>query len=482
VARLIDESFRLRRLGRRVGWRYRALRPEAPQRPVAVKLELTHACNLRCGFCYTDSPRHTLSRTPDLPDEAWLGIADQAADLGVQEVVLSGGEPLLRRELVLDLAERLARRGVRPTLNTNGWFVDDAVADRLAGVDGLRADISIDGATAALHDAARGVPGSWRRAVRATARLLDRSVRVRVVHVLTPGNARALPDFLDQMWVLGVDCVQATPVVEIGAAARGGRWHVDRGGLRRAIRRFRAHHGEDMRIVLQPGNAGVLAINDQAAPMAMLVRPSGLVLTDSLHPFAFGHAVEDGLAQCWRRIAAGWRHPRISAWAGALRSHRDIPRSGVVPYLDEEVPVAGPERDGGRLRTRHHADDPVPIPSRRGDGTGDPVEGLARDRAEIRELAMTRRYRLRALRTTGGEDGRLTLVTPDGGIMRLNRTAALLLDALDGGTPTDAVERLAGRFGEGDRGRLEQDVLATGRSLTRRGVLVPAGPLRSGAR
>ena len=71
---------------------------------MGAKLELTHACNLRCGFCYTDSPRHTLLRTPDLPDEAWHRIAIEAADLGVIELVLTGGEPFLRRDLVLEPA------------------------------------------------------------------------------------------------------------------------------------------------------------------------------------------------------------------------------------------------------------------------------------------------------------------------------------------------------------------------------------------
>src|SRR5918999_6033574 len=119
---LIAESYRLRRLAWRVGWRPRRIRTEPPERPVGAKLELTHACNLRCGFCYTDSPRHTLQRTPDLSDEAWLAVADQAADLGVIEVVLTGGEPMLRPELVFELLERLERRGIGLTLNTNGWF------------------------------------------------------------------------------------------------------------------------------------------------------------------------------------------------------------------------------------------------------------------------------------------------------------------------------------------------------------------------
>ena len=65
--RLVDESFTLRRVARRLGAsRSTRRREEPPELPIGVKLELTYHCNLRCGFCYTDSPCHTAERTPDM--------------------------------------------------------------------------------------------------------------------------------------------------------------------------------------------------------------------------------------------------------------------------------------------------------------------------------------------------------------------------------------------------------------------------------
>jgi hypothetical protein len=61
-----------------------------------------------------------------------------------------------------------------------------------------------------------------------------------------------------------------------------------------------------------------------------------------------------------------------------------------------------------------------------------------------------------------------------GKVVRLNDTAGLVVKALDGGTAAEAVDRLAERFGGIDRARLERDVLATGRSLSEKGILVPA--------
>src|SRR3954465_15154756 len=126
----------MRRLARRVGWGPRAPPAPAPERPVGAKLELTYACNLRCGFCYTDSPRHTLQRTPELSDAQWREVVGQSLQLGIAEAVVTGGEPFLRRELTLGVVETLAEAGVGVTLNTNGWFVDAAGAERLRGPAG----------------------------------------------------------------------------------------------------------------------------------------------------------------------------------------------------------------------------------------------------------------------------------------------------------------------------------------------------------
>jgi MoaA/NifB/PqqE/SkfB family radical SAM enzyme len=470
--RLRTESFTARRLARRVGWRTTPLRPAPPPAPISVKLELTWRCNLRCGFCYTDSPRHTLARTPDLPDEAWLSLAEQAVELGVVETVLTGGEPLLRRELVLHLVDRLSAAGVSLILNTNGWFVDSEVAARLAGPGALQVYVSIDGATPQLHDAGRGVPGSWRRALRAVHVLLEHGVNVGVVHVLTPRNQDTLGDFLEQMWLLGVPTVRVTPVVPIGAAARGERWSIDRRRLRRTIDRFHARRGGDMRVIRQPGSALALAVHDELAPASLLVRPGGAVLADSLHPFSYGHALDDGLAECWERVRAGWRQPEVSGWARSLGSTGDLARAEVVPYLDSEVPASGTKAAGPGGRGA-----PVPVAAPVAEVGG--REALAAARAELLALALRRRYRHGPVRS--GHDGRARIVyrTDSGERTRLNPTGAATLDALADGTLGDAVDRLAGRHPEVPRDRLTGDVVAVARSLAAQGVIVPAGSVRA---
>lgn len=471
LKRLREESFALRRLARRAGRRGEpSLVPEVPEHPLGVKLEMTYACNLRCGFCYTDSPRHTVARTPEMSDEEYRDITRQIIELGVIEAVITGGEPLLRRDLALETIAGLGHAGVGVTLNTNGWFVDDEVAARMAEVPGLHVHVSVDGATPAVHDASRGMPGSWRRAIEAVHRMLEHGVAVHGVHVLTPENEHELEDFLEQMWVLGMPFLRVTPVLPIGNAARGGEWTVDRVRMRRTIEDFQKRR-PGMAIRAQAGTGLQLAVRADMPPGSMLVRPDGRVRIDSVVPFAFGHALEDGLSACWERIRERWLDPSIDTWVDSIGSTPGLTSADVVPYLDDEVELGASAPSGAERRVALELPvaQPVSPPS-----PADPQAELAEARDRVRELALSRRYRLGPVRSTGGAAHRFVRRTDIGTVTRLNATASIVMDGLEGSTAGDAVGDVAVDHPEVDRVRVEDDVLGLVRTLTERGLVVPA--------
>jgi len=490
LTRRREESFAWGRLRWRVGRRPRRALTECPERPIGAKLELTYACNLRCGFCYTDSPRRTLQRTPELSDDEWQRVVGETLDLGIVEAVVTGGEPFLRRELTLEVVETLAAAGVGITLNTNGWFVDEEIATRLGALRGVTAHVSVDGARAGLHDSSRGVPGSWRRAIEGIDRLLGAGVGVCAVHVVTPGNADAVGDFLEQMWTLGVPWVRVTPVVVSGAAARGGEWRVSREALRETAAEFEGQRGTAMRIDVQAGTAGTLSLQGRDAPGSFLVRPNGEVRPDSLRPFSFGNAARDGAAACWTALREGWDDERINRWAGAMKGPGDLPKADLVAYLDDEVSIRGgssgpPRRKGGGsaesgLTTLSGtSNDPgtggrdAPIPEKTPPKPVDPAQELLEAEGKVRELAGARRYRHSALRWTGSERQRFVRLADDGRYLRLNESGGVVMDALDGGTLADAASALRTRYGI-DEERAGQDAVAATRDLQRRGVVMAA--------
>ena len=85
--------------------------------PASLLAEITHRCPLHCVYC--SNPLELARREDELPTEAWLRVLDEAADLGVLQVHLSGGEPLVRPDLVA-LVERATRRELYTNLITSG--------------------------------------------------------------------------------------------------------------------------------------------------------------------------------------------------------------------------------------------------------------------------------------------------------------------------------------------------------------------------
>jgi MoaA/NifB/PqqE/SkfB family radical SAM enzyme len=434
---------------------------DPPRVPVGVKLELTYSCNLRCAFCYTDSPRRTLERAPGLADEAWRRIGEQAIELGVIEAVVTGGEPLMRSELALELLDRFDEAGVNVHMTTNGWFVDERIANRIAALRSCRINISLDGATPELHDRARGVPGSWRRAVRAIDLLLERGVRVHVQHVVTPDNIDSVGALVEQLRTLGAPTLSLEPVVPIGAAARGQSFSVDVDGLRRFVERAgRACAEPKIRLNHNPGPRDPVS-----PPSFMLVRPNGAVMAGTVSPFCFGNALTDGLAECWRGIERDWNHPRVREWRDPILRGSPLSDGPVVMYRDDEVSVDQPlvAQVGSSPPEL-----PAPAASTRAPGAGD----LETARAHVRSLVLARRYRLGDVRWSHRADGSRYVRLPSGRITVLNPSAVVVMDACAPGSAGAARDALAGLYREASNERVTEDAIRAVQGLARRGVLV----------
>jgi len=117
--------------------------------PVGLLAELTHRCPLQCPYC---SNPHELERVAgELPTEVWLDVLAQAADLGILQLHLSGGEPTVRRDLE-PIVEQAAKVGLYSNLITSAVTLTRQRLEGLAarGLDHVQ--ISIQDAGAANAD------------------------------------------------------------------------------------------------------------------------------------------------------------------------------------------------------------------------------------------------------------------------------------------------------------------------------------------
>jgi SynChlorMet cassette radical SAM/SPASM protein ScmE len=145
--------------------------------PRSVEIAITARCNARCLYCYHfDTPGMAYD---DLPTAEWLAFFEELGRLGVMDVTLAGGEPFLRPDLKELLAGVVAAR-MRFSILSNGALLTDEMATYISGTGRCNGvQISVDGPTAAVHDAARGA-GSFEGALRGLRHLERHHVPARV--------------------------------------------------------------------------------------------------------------------------------------------------------------------------------------------------------------------------------------------------------------------------------------------------------------
>jgi MoaA/NifB/PqqE/SkfB family radical SAM enzyme len=187
----------------------RLARGERPLRYVDAALD--YRCNLRCDHCSAEG----LVRTgePTLAPEAWREVVDQATELGAFLIGITGGEPLVRRDLE-DVVRAIGPERVLVYVVTNGTLLTAARARSLyrAGVDLV--GISLDSAVSEEHDALRGRAGTLISGWSAVRNALAAGLRVLVATTVTrtsvrsPGLERLLEHTgrMGLMTVLGLAC------------------------------------------------------------------------------------------------------------------------------------------------------------------------------------------------------------------------------------------------------------------------------------
>ncbi|MBN2450454.1 MAG: 12,18-didecarboxysiroheme deacetylase [Lentisphaeria bacterium] len=132
----------------------------ADKKPVVV-WNVGRRCNLRCVHCYSHS--RDVDYSGELSTAEAGKLVDDLAAFGVPVILFSGGEPLLRPD-ILDLIARARERNVRAVLSTNGTLIDDALAAKLRRADLSYVGVSLDGLRE-TNDRFRGIPGAFDRAL-----------------------------------------------------------------------------------------------------------------------------------------------------------------------------------------------------------------------------------------------------------------------------------------------------------------------------
>ncbi|MBI3600766.1 MAG: radical SAM protein [Nitrospinae bacterium] len=181
--------------------------------PRLVFWETTKGCNLRCLHCRA-IPEMMTSRE-DLSTEEGLGLIDQIVEFSNPILVLSGGEPLFRKD-IFEIAEYGIKKGLRLSLATNGTMIDKDMAKKIRDIGFARVSISFDGAKAETHDRFRSIPGSFKAAIEGLKNLIELGISAQINTTIAKHNYKELPEILDLALELGVDALHTFLLVPVG--------------------------------------------------------------------------------------------------------------------------------------------------------------------------------------------------------------------------------------------------------------------------
>src|SRR3989338_1162726 len=186
---------------------------------VHLNLQILYKCNFKCGICdFWRSPEFTSLQ--ELSAAQARLMAEKLRPIGPLIVSIGGGEPLMHPE-VEEITKAFSPDHF-PVMITNGWFITPAKARALFEAGMHEVSVSVDYAYPARHDAQRGVPGSWERAVSALKILNENRVnpgqRVHMITVVMEDNLDDIEKHIELSASMGI-----TYLVTLYSTGRGRR-------------------------------------------------------------------------------------------------------------------------------------------------------------------------------------------------------------------------------------------------------------------
>lgn len=158
--------------------------------PLGGLFSLTHRCNFDCVHCYI--PSRARKTKTELPAETICALLDQVADAGCLSLVLSGGEPLIRRDFC-EIYEHTIRCGLLVTVFTNGALIRAEHLKLFAAYPPRAVEVTLYGASEETYAKVTRRRGQFDAVMRGLRALREAGVRLRIKTMLMNLTEKELP-------------------------------------------------------------------------------------------------------------------------------------------------------------------------------------------------------------------------------------------------------------------------------------------------
>ena len=200
---------------------FRLLKMKNEYFPFIIGWELTLKCNLRCNHCASSAGS---ARNDELSIKETLSIATQFPELLVDEVIFTGGEPLLNPNWTT-IGGYLTNHNIKVGMVSNGTIISDQIIDDMkkCGINAI--GISLDGLEN-VHDHIRGIPGVFRKTIRGIENLIENKIKVTIITSVTSLNITTLEEIYNLVLSLGAWKWQLQPIYPLGRSSENKYLHL----------------------------------------------------------------------------------------------------------------------------------------------------------------------------------------------------------------------------------------------------------------
>ena len=199
-------------------------KPECGRYLRSIYFYITEGCNLKCRHCWINPPFEKNSKKPQYPFVSFAlfkKIVDQAIELGLAGLKLTGGEPLMHPDIE-KLIDYVIEKDLRLTIETNGISVTPELAAKIKAAKNSFISVSLDSPDPDIHEWVRGVPGCYHDALRGAGYLVDAGFKPQIIMSLMRRNAHQVEELVRLAESIGAGSVKFNLVTP---TARGEKLH-----------------------------------------------------------------------------------------------------------------------------------------------------------------------------------------------------------------------------------------------------------------
>jgi MoaA/NifB/PqqE/SkfB family radical SAM enzyme len=312
-----------------------------PVRPTTCTLQVTTRCQLDCYHC--SAARYKSRDRSELTTEEWISVIRQAEDLGVNNIVLTGGEPLLRPDLY-DLVSAINPDRANAAMFSNGLLLTDERVARLREAGLFSLMVSLDDVRPEKHDELRRIPGGFHKAVEGIRRALAGGLLVGISTYAGPedvreGRAREIIEFAREIGVHEITIFDTVPTGKLLPLEHD--MLLAEEDKQRLIDLEREYNGRDgyPHIITQAFINGPEGAGCFAGHIQFYMTAFGDVNPCDFTPLTFGNIRDEPLLSIWERLLA---HPAYCKRSDHCRMQDAEFRRRYIDGIPEDVLLPWP--------------------------------------------------------------------------------------------------------------------------------------------